>query len=99
MNPENRKIVYHEHGPYGETLSLTSELVPELQARQVLVEIQAAAIHPSDIGLIEGSYGVLRKLPAVGGREAVGKIIQLGTEVKEDLLHTVVSIPDEIGAW
>ncbi|CAM9549342.1 unnamed protein product [Scytosiphon promiscuus] len=40
-----------------------------------------APINPSDINQVEGSYGVLPDLPAVGGNEGVGEITAVGSDV------------------
>ena len=70
-----RAIRYHEHGDPGEVLQIEEMPVPDLDEGEVLIEMQATAIHPSDIGLISGSYGRLRELPAIAGREGVGKVV------------------------
>ena len=31
--------------------------------------------------------------------EGVGKIVEVGRDVKEEVLHKVVSFPDGVGAW
>lgn len=99
MKSSNRVIRYHAHGSPFEVLTMEEIPLRELGPREVRIEIQAATIHPSDIGLIQGSYGRLRELPAVGGREGVGKVVEVGSDVKEAVLHKVVAVPDEAGAW
>ncbi|XP_006164651.1 enoyl-[acyl-carrier-protein] reductase, mitochondrial isoform X2 [Tupaia chinensis] len=41
----------------------------------------AAPINPSDINMIQGNYGLLPKLPAVGGNEGVGRVVAVGGSV------------------
>ncbi|XP_005395041.1 PREDICTED: trans-2-enoyl-CoA reductase, mitochondrial isoform X2 [Chinchilla lanigera] len=41
----------------------------------------AAPINPSDINMIQGNYGLLPKLPAVGGNEGVGQVVAVGSSV------------------
>ncbi|XP_053432598.1 enoyl-[acyl-carrier-protein] reductase, mitochondrial isoform X3 [Nycticebus coucang] len=41
----------------------------------------AAPINPSDINMIQGNYGLLPKLPAVGGNEGVGQVVAVGSNV------------------
>ena len=94
-----RAVRYHEHGEPGSVLKLEEVPVPAIGAGEVLVEMQAATIHPSDIGLINGSYGRLRQLPAVGGREGVGKVVSVGSGVDEKILQRPVAMPDDQGAW
>jgi trans-2-enoyl-CoA reductase len=61
--------------------------------------MQAAALHPSDIGLINGSYGKLPSLPAVAGREGVGTIHAVGEGVDKKLIGRPVALPDSCGSW
>ena len=58
-----RAIRYHELGDPREVLEIEEIPVPDLDEGEVLIEMQVATIHPSDIGLINGSYGSLRELP------------------------------------
>ena len=99
MANTNQAIRYHEHGTPFDVLAIEDITLRKLEPRQVRIEIQASTIHPSDLGLIQGSYGKLRMLPAVGGREGVGKVVEVGTDVKEEVMNKVVSIPDDVGAW
>ena len=94
-----RAVRYHEHGEPRSVLKLEEVPVPDIGAGEVLVEMQAATIHPSDIGLINGSYGRLRQLHAVGGREGVGKVVSVGSGVDEKILQRPVAMPDDQGAW
>ncbi|XP_006021935.1 enoyl-[acyl-carrier-protein] reductase, mitochondrial [Alligator sinensis] len=41
----------------------------------------AAPINPSDINMIQGTYALLSDLPAVGGNEGVGEVIEVGNHV------------------
>ncbi|XP_015987467.2 enoyl-[acyl-carrier-protein] reductase, mitochondrial isoform X3 [Rousettus aegyptiacus] len=41
----------------------------------------AAPINPSDINMIQGNYGLLPKLPAIGGNEGVGQVVAVGSNV------------------
>ena len=94
-----RAVRYHEHGEPGSVLKLEEVPVPEIGVGEVLVEMQAATIHPSDLGLINGSYGRLRELPAVGGREGVGTVVSVGSGVDDKVFGRPVAIPDDQGAW
>ncbi len=96
---EANAIVYKETGKPLDVLSLEKIGVPELGKNDVLVELEAAVIHPSDMGMIGGTYGRLRELPAVGGREGVGKIVALGSEVKNLKIGERVKMPEDLGVW
>ena len=71
----------------------------ELGEGEVLLEMLATAIHPSDMGLINGSYGSLRDLPAIGGREGVGKVVAVGPKTEEKLMGKICSLPEHSGTW
>ena len=61
MNITNKAVRYKEHGDPSDVLFLEELPVEKLGAREVRIEIVAASIHPSDIGLVQGSYGKLKK--------------------------------------
>uniref|UniRef100_A0A8C7SSV7 Enoyl-[acyl-carrier-protein] reductase, mitochondrial n=1 Tax=Oncorhynchus mykiss TaxID=8022 RepID=A0A8C7SSV7_ONCMY len=67
------------HGIVGR---LESMELPSVGAKSVLVKLLAAPINPSDINMIQGSYAILPDLPAVGGNEGVGQILEVGSQVK-----------------
>jgi len=90
---------YHEHGDPREVLQADEVPVPEPGEGEVLLEMLASAIHPSDLGLINGSYGRLKDLPAVAGREGVGKVVALGAGIPDELLGKLASLPEDFGAW
>lgn len=51
---------------------------PPLEVGQVLLEMVAAPINPSDLLTLTGEYGDLPPLPAIRGREGVGRVAELG---------------------
>ena len=90
---------HHSFGKPLEVLQLEQIAQPEPQAGEVRVRLEAAAINPSDYGMIGGSYGRLRELPAVAGREGVGVVEALGEGVSGVEPGTRVRFPGEDGAW
>jgi NADPH:quinone reductase-like Zn-dependent oxidoreductase len=80
-------------------------LVPQPQLRpgrdQVLVALEAAPLHPSDLNLIRGIYGMLPDLPAALGAEGLGRVVELGPGAEEALAgRRVVILPTyEQGTW
>jgi NADPH:quinone reductase-like Zn-dependent oxidoreductase len=68
---------------------------------EVVVALEAATVHPSDIHLIRGFYGVRPQLPAPLGAEGVGKVVEVGPGVDRALLgHRVAILPTyEQGTW
>ena len=86
-----KALCYEEYGDPSRVLTLVERSVPEPGMGEVLVEMQASPIHPSDMGLIQGSYGRLRTLPSVAGREGVGTVVQVGEGVDAKVLGRPVA--------
>ena len=103
MNKEisstQKALQYQEYGDPGEVLTLVELPVPEPGPGEVLIEMQASPIHPSDIGLIMGSYGRPRNPPAVAGREGVGTVVKCGQGVDAKVMGRPVALPEDGGAW
>lgn len=95
---EMKAIRHHEFGDPAEVLRVESLPIPQPGPGEVRVKLLAATINPSDYGMISGSYGCLRKLPAVAGREGLGQVDALGTDVSGVELGAHVRFPQE-GAW
>lgn len=91
-------VRHHEFGDPAEVLRAESLPVPKPEPGEVRVNLLAATINPSDYGMIGGSYGRLRELPAVGGREGVGQVDALGQGVDSVRVGARVRFP-EIGVW
>ncbi|KFQ23499.1 hypothetical protein N332_14726, partial [Mesitornis unicolor] len=53
----------------------------ELGDSDVHVKMLAAPINPADINMIQGTYAILTPLPAVGGNEGVGEVLEVGRRV------------------
>jgi mitochondrial enoyl-[acyl-carrier protein] reductase / trans-2-enoyl-CoA reductase len=51
-------------------------------AWEVTVDIEAFPINVADLAMLSGNYGTLPKLPATIGMEAVGRIAECGSAVK-----------------
>ena len=92
-------LCYYEFGEASNVLTLEKTSLSPCQKGEVIIQMQAAALHPSDIGLINGSYGELHNLPAVAGREGVGTVHAVGEGVDEKLLGRPVALPEGSGAW
>ncbi|XP_028836499.1 enoyl-[acyl-carrier-protein] reductase, mitochondrial-like [Denticeps clupeoides] len=75
-------LLYKTHGHPSEVVKLKTLDLPPVWSRNVLVKILAAPINPSDINMIQGTYAILPDLPAVGGNEGVGEVLDVGPEVK-----------------
>ena len=95
---QQKAICHHEFGRPLEVLRLEDVKQAEPQVGEVRVRLLAATINPSDYGMIAGSYGRLRKLPAVAGREGVGVVEAIGRGVTRVGVGARVRFP-EAGAW
>jgi len=68
---------------------------PEPGPDQVLVAMEASPINPSDLLLIQGWYGHRPQLPAGIGTEGVGRIVAVGSAVREQRIgHRVLVVPN-----
>lgn len=72
---------------------------PPLQGGQALLEVVAAPINPSDVLTLTGEYRDLPPLPAIGGREGVGRIAELGPDAGELAVGQLVLLPRGSGTW
>ncbi|MDY6068846.1 MAG: 2-enoyl thioester reductase domain-containing protein [Opitutales bacterium] len=91
--------VYNAYGTPSQEVNYSEINLEELGENQVLIKFLRAVINPSDMGMIGGSYGTLKKLPAVAGREGIGQIEAVGKNVCRLKIGDIVRIPPEHGAW
>ena len=73
--------------------------LPALTEGQALLQVLAAPINPSDVLTLTGEYGMLPPLPAVGGNEGVGKVVELGSNTTHPAIGTTVLLPVGGGTW
>lgn len=90
--------VYRNYGKPTEVVQAEEIEIPVLKEGQILVKFLRAAINPSDLGMIGGSYGTLKELPAIAGREGVGEVVEVtsGSNVK---VGERVRLSAELGTW
>ena len=94
------KAEYKTRGPIPQdVIEAVSFDKPELKEGQVLLEMLAAPINPSDILTLTGQYGILPPLPAIGGNEGVAKVIEHGPNVSSPEIGQTVLMPMGIGSW
>ena len=92
-------ITYHEHGKPADVLRLEERPLPEVGPQEVKIKLLKAVINPSDFGMVLGSYGKLAELPAVGGREGVAEVIEVGSEVTHLRAGDRIRFPENAGVW
>lgn len=91
---------YSQRGPMPqEFIEAVNFELPTLASGQVLIQVLAAPINPSDVLTLTGAYGMLPPLPAVGGNEGVGKVIALGPDVTFPAVGQTVLLPVGSGTW
>ncbi|OCT94793.1 enoyl-[acyl-carrier-protein] reductase, mitochondrial isoform X1 [Xenopus laevis] len=76
-----RGLVYERHGEPLQVLRLQKVNISHPAENEVRVKMLAAPINPSDINMVQGTYALLPQLPAVGGNEGVGVVVEVGRHV------------------
>ncbi|GAQ87447.1 Mitochondrial Enoyl-ACP Synthase [Klebsormidium nitens] len=74
-------VVFDQHGPPDRVLRQDQMPLKPPEDNEVEVDMLAAPINPSDINLVEGTYGIKPDLPAVAGLEGVGRVTKVGPAV------------------
>ncbi|XP_074073995.1 enoyl-[acyl-carrier-protein] reductase, mitochondrial [Macrotis lagotis] len=76
-----RALVYAQHGEPLKVVELKNLELKPLGRSDIRLKILAAPVNPADINMIQGTYAILPKLPAVGGNEGVGQVLEVGSAV------------------
>ncbi|XP_068935167.1 enoyl-[acyl-carrier-protein] reductase, mitochondrial isoform X3 [Petaurus breviceps papuanus] len=76
-----RALVYGQHGEPVKVVELKNLEPSPLGKSDVRLKMLAAPVNPADINVIQGKYGILPELPAVGGNEGVGQVVEVGNAV------------------
>lgn len=98
MKQQTQAFVYSSNGDPSAVLNLKLlDLPSELSADEVRIGLVGASINPSDIGMINGSYGRLKTLPAVAGREGVAQVLETGSAVTKVKVGDWVRFPESLG--
>ncbi|SDK24322.1 zinc-dependent alcohol dehydrogenase family protein [Microbulbifer yueqingensis] len=94
------KAEYQTRGPVPQDVIEPVEFEkPQLKEGEVLLELLASPINPSDVLTLTGQYGMLPPLPAIGGNEGVAKVIEHGPGVNAPEIGQTVLLPVGIGTW
>ncbi|NUN93239.1 MAG: zinc-binding dehydrogenase [Verrucomicrobiae bacterium] len=92
-------VVYRRYGAPSEVVEVAREEIPPPGPGEALVAMRRAPIHPADLNTLEGTYGIPREPPAVGGGEGVGVIAKIGDGVEGWRLGQMVRLPPGVGTW
>lgn len=95
-----KRVLYRSRGPVPrQVVEIETFDPPVLAAGQALVEVLAAPINPSDLLTLTGEYGSLPPLPAVGGNEGVGRVVERAPGVDAPAVGQTVLLPVGSGTW
>jgi trans-2-enoyl-CoA reductase len=95
-----KKAQYTERGAVPQaSIECVDFADPVLAEGQVLLQVLAAPINPSDVLTLTGQYGTLPPLPAIGGNEGVGKVVAHGPGVSAPAIGQTVLLPVGSGTW
>lgn len=86
------------HGPLDEVTSLVEREIGEPREGEVILEMVAACINPSDTLAIKGLYPRKIMFPSYFGNEGVGRVKSVGNGVSTVKLGDLVMLP-AIGTW
>ncbi len=94
-----QRAQYATRGPVPQDVIECVEFaLPAPAEGEVLVEVLAAPINPSDVLTLTGQYGMLPPLPAVGGNEGIGRVAAVGEGVTLPIGQRVL-LPVGSGTW
>ena len=65
-------LVAHAIGEPAEVLRLETRPIPQPGRGEVRIRVLATPVHPSDLHILRGRFGIAPTLPAVMGSESVG---------------------------
>jgi len=66
---------------------------PKPGPNDVLIRVRASSLDRLDIYSREGSHGVMRQLPYIGGRDIAGDILEIGSEARSAYPDLAVGQP------
>lgn len=97
-----KTALFRKFAPPADCVKLAEISIPEPAAHQVRLRTHYAPIHPSDLNLIEGIYGISPELPACPGGEASATIDAVGSQVSDHFtIGSPVILPQRpvAGTW
>ncbi|XP_039603405.1 enoyl-[acyl-carrier-protein] reductase, mitochondrial [Polypterus senegalus] len=93
-------LLYRSHGQPDDVIKMEKMTLPDIGAMDVRLRMLAAPVNPADINMIQGTYGILPSLPAVGGNEGLAEVIEVGNQVTAlSPGDWVIPVDAEFGTW
>ncbi|MFC1975298.1 zinc-binding dehydrogenase [Chloroflexota bacterium] len=74
-----RVLELQDYENWRTALKVVEKPMPQPGPNQVLVRMAASPINPSDLGFLQGRYGVRKPLPIVPGWEGSGTVVAVGS--------------------
>ncbi len=79
-----KQIIFRKFGPPALVAQCEQGEKPsEPSSWEVIVAVEAFSINPADLAMMLGQYGFLNQPPATVGMEAAGRIIEVGSGVRD----------------
>ena len=95
-----KKLLYSDYGEPAQVVKVVEEKLSGPQSNEIIVEMLGAPVNPADINTVQGVYPIKPPLPAVPGNEGVGRVLSVGSEVKNLAVgDTVVPLEVGLGTW
>ncbi|XP_033120609.1 enoyl-[acyl-carrier-protein] reductase, mitochondrial-like [Anneissia japonica] len=94
-------LIYDEYGDPTKVVQLeTLNDLPLVDKKSIRIKMLASPINPADINTIQGIYPVKPPLPAVGGFEGVGEVVEIKSGASDIKVGDMV-IPaiNSLGTW
>jgi NADPH:quinone reductase-like Zn-dependent oxidoreductase len=83
---QTQAFVLTQKGPADKAFSLQTVTLPELQSRQLLVEVEAFGLNYADVMARRGLYREAPPMPCVLGYEVVGTVAAAGNAADQELI-------------
>ncbi|MBT2293363.1 zinc-dependent alcohol dehydrogenase family protein [Paenibacillus albidus] len=96
---KGQTICFHEFGEPQDVLAVEQRVITPLEPDEILVEMIARPINPSDLIPIRGAYRHRISLPCIPGYEGVGLVIDTGSRVQKSMLGKRVLPLRGEGTW
>jgi NADPH:quinone reductase-like Zn-dependent oxidoreductase len=96
-----KQLVLTQFGEPADVVELSDDSEQAPGPRDVVVQMEAAPVNPSDFLLIRGQYFVRPKFPATVGSEGVGTVVEAGEQADSGLVgKRVLVLPTSThGTW
>ncbi|KAG9347472.1 hypothetical protein JZ751_005039 [Albula glossodonta] len=93
-------LVYRQHGPHSDVVRMENMELPAVGHHCVRLKMLAAPVNPADINMVQGRYPILPPLPAIGGNEGLGEVVEVGSGITSlSLGEWVIPVDAGFGTW